>query len=105
MPAFPGLQPQRARARLFADGSAAVQCGTQDFGIGSATAMTQVAADGLGVALHRVVFVYGDTELPNTAAAVGSAGSGMVSSAAATTSRTPRRWGPGAPPASTPATR
>jgi xanthine dehydrogenase YagR molybdenum-binding subunit len=87
VPAFPGLQPQRARARLFADGSAVVQCGTQDFGIGSGTAMSQVAADGLGVALDRVLFEYGDTELPNTAAAVGSAGSGMVSSAvhAATT--------------------
>jgi xanthine dehydrogenase YagR molybdenum-binding subunit len=81
VPAFPGLQTQRARARLYADGSAVVQCGTQDFGIGSATAMTQVAADGLGVALDRVQFEYGDSELPNTSAAVGSAGSGMVSSA------------------------
>jgi xanthine dehydrogenase YagR molybdenum-binding subunit len=85
--AFPGLQPQRARARLYADGSAVVQCGTQDFGTGAATAMTQVAADGLGVPLASVRFEYGDTELPNTSAAVGSAGSSMVSSAvhAATT--------------------
>src|SRR5258708_31448829 len=29
VPAFPGLQPQRARARLYADGSAVVLCGTQ----------------------------------------------------------------------------
>jgi xanthine dehydrogenase YagR molybdenum-binding subunit len=87
VPAFPGLQPQRARARLYADGSAVVQCGTQDFGTGAATAMTQVAADGLGVPLTSVRFEYGDTELPNTSAAVGSAGSSMVSSAvhAATT--------------------
>jgi xanthine dehydrogenase YagR molybdenum-binding subunit len=64
-----------------------VQCGTQDFGTGAATAMTQVAADGLGVPLASVRFEYGDTELPNTSAAVGSAGSSMVSSAvhAATT--------------------
>ena len=36
VPAFPGLQPQRARARIYADGSAVVQCGTQEFGTGAA---------------------------------------------------------------------
>ena len=81
VPAFPGLQPQRARARLFADGSAVVQAATQDFGTGSATAMTQVAADGLGIAIDRARFEYGDTDFPNTSAAVGSAGTSMVSSA------------------------
>jgi xanthine dehydrogenase YagR molybdenum-binding subunit len=81
VPAFPALQPQRALARLYADGSAVVQCGTQEFGTGVATAMTQVAADGLGVALDRVRFELGDTELPNTSSAVGSAGAGMVSAA------------------------
>jgi xanthine dehydrogenase YagR molybdenum-binding subunit len=81
VPAFPGLQPQRARARLYADGSAVVQCGTQEFGTGAATAMTQVAADVLGIPLDRACFEYGDTDLPNTAAAVGSAGAGMLSSA------------------------
>jgi xanthine dehydrogenase YagR molybdenum-binding subunit len=81
VPAFPGLQPQRALARLYADGSVLVQCGTQEFGTGVATAMTQVAADGLGVPLDRVRFELGDTELPNTSSAVGSAGAGMVSSA------------------------
>jgi xanthine dehydrogenase YagR molybdenum-binding subunit len=77
VPAFPGLQPQRARARIYADGSAVVECATQEFGTGAATAMTQVAADFLGVALERVRFVYGDTDLPNSSAAVGSAGSAM----------------------------
>jgi xanthine dehydrogenase YagR molybdenum-binding subunit len=81
VPAFPGLQPQRALARLYADGSAVVQCGTQEFGTGVATAMTQVAADGLGLPLDRVRFELGDTELPNTSSAVGSAGAGLVSSA------------------------
>jgi xanthine dehydrogenase YagR molybdenum-binding subunit len=81
VPAFPGLQPQRALARLYADGSVLVQCGTQEFGTGVATAMTQVAADGLGVSLDRVRFELGDTELPNTSSAVGSAGAGMVSGA------------------------
>ena len=81
VPAFPGLQPQRARARLYKDGSAEVQCGTQEFGTGVATAMTQVAADALGVAFESVRFEYGDTELPNTSSAVGSAGAGMLSAA------------------------
>jgi xanthine dehydrogenase YagR molybdenum-binding subunit len=81
VPAFPGLQPQRALARLYADGTAVVQCGTQEIGTGVATAMTQVAADGLGLPLERVRFELGDTELPNTSSAVGSAGSGLVSSA------------------------
>lgn len=79
--AFPGLQPQRALARPYADRSEVVQCGTKEFGTGMATAMSQVAADGLGIPLHRVRFELGDTELPNTSTAIGSAGAGMVSSA------------------------
>src|SRR5258708_26536649 len=75
------MQTQRARACLYADGSAVVQAGTQDFGNGMATVMTQVAADGLGIPLDRVRFEYGDTDLPNTTATVGSAGAGMVSAA------------------------
>jgi xanthine dehydrogenase YagR molybdenum-binding subunit len=43
--------------------------------------MTQVAADALGLPLDRVRFDLGDTELPNTSSAVGSAGAGLVSSA------------------------
>jgi xanthine dehydrogenase YagR molybdenum-binding subunit len=87
VPAFPGLPPQRALARLYADGSAVVQCGTQEFGTGVMTAMTQVAADGLGIPVERVRFECGDTDLPNTAPAVGSAGAGLISGAvhAATT--------------------
>ncbi|MBV1851281.1 xanthine dehydrogenase family protein molybdopterin-binding subunit [Catellatospora tritici] len=80
-PCYQPGNPQRARARLFADGSAVVQASISDIGTGSATAMTQVAADGLGVPLERVRFQYGDSDLPNTAAAVGSAGAGMVSAA------------------------
>jgi xanthine dehydrogenase YagR molybdenum-binding subunit len=42
---------------------------------------TQVGADALGVALRDMEFQAGDTDLPNSTAAVGSAGAGMVSSA------------------------
>src|SRR4051812_15051056 len=43
----------------------------------------QVGADALGVALRDIEFQAGDTDLPNSTAAVGSAGAGMVSSAVA----------------------
>ncbi|MGW1800268.1 xanthine dehydrogenase family protein molybdopterin-binding subunit [Streptomyces sp. NPDC001984] len=78
--ALPG-NPQRARARLYSDGTAVVQAATPDFGTGVATVMTQVAADALGMPVERCRFEYGDTDLPNIAAAVGSEGSGMISAA------------------------
>jgi len=75
------MPPQRARARLFADGSAMVQTSTQEFGTGVLTMATQVGADALGIALRDMEVQAGDTDLPNSTAAVGSAGAGMVSSA------------------------
>jgi xanthine dehydrogenase YagR molybdenum-binding subunit len=81
------MPEQRARARLYADGSATVQVATQEFGTGVLTAMTQVAADGLGLGVDAVRFQAGDSDLPNASSAVGSAGAGMISAAvdAATT--------------------
>jgi xanthine dehydrogenase YagR molybdenum-binding subunit len=72
---------QRARARLYADGGAVVQAGTQEFGTGVTTAMAQVGADALGVPLSDMRFEGGDTDLPNISSAVGSAGAGMISAA------------------------
>lgn len=72
---------QRARARIYADGHAVVQAGTQEFGTGVMTAMTQVGADGLGLPLAAVRFECGNTDLPNISSAVGSAGAGMISAA------------------------
>jgi xanthine dehydrogenase YagR molybdenum-binding subunit len=72
---------QHARARVYADGSALVQTSTQEFGTGVATMMTQVGADALGVSLDAVTAGLGDTDLPNTSSAVGSAGATMVSAA------------------------
>jgi xanthine dehydrogenase YagR molybdenum-binding subunit len=75
------MPEQRARARLFADGSAVVQTATQEFGTGVLTMATQVAADALAVDVDTVTFEAGDTDLPNSTAQVASAGAGMVSSA------------------------
>ncbi|MEO3923463.1 xanthine dehydrogenase family protein molybdopterin-binding subunit [Micromonosporaceae bacterium B7E4] len=74
------ISPQRARARMYIDGSAVVEAGISEFGTGALTAMTQVAADGLGLPFDRVRFLGGTTDLPNVASAVGSAGSGATSS-------------------------
>ena len=81
VPAFPGLQPQRALARLYSDGSVEIQCGTQEFGTGVATAGTLDALAALDGPFASIRFEYGDTELPNTSSAVGSAGAGMISAA------------------------
>ncbi|MGI5216001.1 xanthine dehydrogenase family protein molybdopterin-binding subunit, partial [Plantactinospora sp. CA-290183] len=63
------------------DGTAVVEAGVSEFGTGVLTAMTQVAADGLGLPVDRMRFVGGTTDLPNIAAAVGSAGAGAVGGA------------------------
>jgi xanthine dehydrogenase YagR molybdenum-binding subunit len=75
------MPEQRARARVHADGSVVVQMATVEFGTGVLTMATQVAADALGVDPDAVRFQAGDTDLPNATSAVGSAGSGMISSA------------------------
>jgi xanthine dehydrogenase YagR molybdenum-binding subunit len=78
-PVPPFMPAQQARARVYADGSAVVETGTQEFGTGVATIMTQVGADALGLALEAVSAGLGDTDMPNTSSAVGSAGATMVS--------------------------
>jgi xanthine dehydrogenase YagR molybdenum-binding subunit len=67
--------------RLDADGSALVQSATSDMGPGTATSMTQVAADALGLTMRQVTFRLGDSVMPpapghhgsRTMASVGSA--------------------------------
>ena len=68
-------------AHLYADGTAIVQTATQEFGTGTATVMTQVAADGLGIDLQNARFEFGDTDLPTAGSPVGSNGAMMISAA------------------------
>jgi xanthine dehydrogenase YagR molybdenum-binding subunit len=75
------MRTQRARAHMYSDGTAIVQTATQEFGTGTATVMTQVAADGLGIDLGNVRFEFGDTDLPASGSPVGSNGAMMVSAA------------------------
>jgi xanthine dehydrogenase YagR molybdenum-binding subunit len=55
------------------DGSALVEAGIHDLGTGTYTVMQQVAADALGLAPEKVTVRLGDTRLPASHAAIGSA--------------------------------
>jgi xanthine dehydrogenase YagR molybdenum-binding subunit len=67
-----------AKARVSADGSVLIQCGTQDLGTGTYTILTQIAAEELGVSPNRVRVEIGDSSLPP---APGSGGSTSATSA------------------------
>ncbi|HTO61814.1 MAG TPA: molybdopterin cofactor-binding domain-containing protein [Bradyrhizobium sp.] len=63
---YPAIrQACRARVRLNVDGSLLVQCGTQDMGSGTYTALGQIAADALGIPMTKVTVELGDTWLPD----------------------------------------
>ncbi|MGA0601210.1 xanthine dehydrogenase family protein molybdopterin-binding subunit [Caulobacter sp. KR2-114] len=65
-------QPCSLRLRVEADGTALVQCGTQDMGSGTYTALARAAAEGLGLAVEQVAVELGDTELPEGPRSAGS---------------------------------
>ena len=56
--------PASARARVDADGTVTVRSAVTDIGPGTATVMTQVAADALGLPIARVRFELGDSWYP-----------------------------------------
>jgi xanthine dehydrogenase YagR molybdenum-binding subunit len=64
--------PASARARMYPDGHAEVEAGSQDLGGGTYTIMTQIAADALGIPTSRVTFRLGDTRYPETPVSGGS---------------------------------
>jgi xanthine dehydrogenase YagR molybdenum-binding subunit len=65
-------QPASAVARLLADGVIVVQAATHEFGTGTYTAMSQVAANALGVPVDRIRFELGDTDYPENPISAGS---------------------------------
>jgi xanthine dehydrogenase YagR molybdenum-binding subunit len=65
--------PGKARVTLKADGSAIVEAAAHDIGTGTYTVMAQVAADALGLPFERVAVRLGDTRLPESHPATGSA--------------------------------
>ena len=56
--------PASAQAVLYANGSVMVRTAASDMGPGTYTAMTQLAADALGVPIELVDFELGDTDMP-----------------------------------------
>ncbi len=51
-------------ARLLADGTLVLQSAVSDSGPGTATAMSRIAADALGIPINKIKFELGDTSLP-----------------------------------------
>src|SRR3984957_1029108 len=65
--------PGKARVTLNGDGSALVEAAAHDIGTGAYTVMAQVAADALGLTPDKVAVRLGDTRLPESHPAIGSA--------------------------------
>jgi xanthine dehydrogenase YagR molybdenum-binding subunit len=82
---------------LDADGTATLRCGFHEIGTGTATVLSQVVADELGVPFEAVRVEYGDTDLPIAPGAGGSAQSasvvGSIAAAADRIRRQVQRWG------------
>ncbi len=71
---FPALMFQgNARAVIRSDGTGIVEIGAHDMGQGAWTALAQIAADGLGLAIDQVEFRSGASDLPDAGIAGGSA--------------------------------
>jgi xanthine dehydrogenase YagR molybdenum-binding subunit len=64
----------RARIRSLGEGRYAVEIGAVDIGTGTWTALTQIAADALGVGIGAIELRIGDTNLPSASVAGGSSG-------------------------------
>jgi xanthine dehydrogenase YagR molybdenum-binding subunit len=63
-----------ARVRYEGDGRYAVEIGATDIGTGTWTALTQIAADVLGVGVENIDLRIGNTTLPNASVQGGSSG-------------------------------
>jgi xanthine dehydrogenase YagR molybdenum-binding subunit len=68
------LPDSRVRIRFEGDGRYAVEIGAADIGTGTWTALTQIAADALGVGVEDIDLRIGDTTLPLASVEGGSTG-------------------------------
>jgi xanthine dehydrogenase YagR molybdenum-binding subunit len=74
-------RPASASVRILADGTAVVRSAASDIGPGTYTAMTQIAADALGLPVGRVRCELGDSRMPPAPAEGGSMTVASVGSA------------------------
>ena len=87
-----GVDAAAAMVQVQSDGSVIVSSGITDMGQGAQTAISQCAAEVLGVGLDRVVFLPTDTSrIPDSGPTVASRGTIMGGSAAADAARKVRR--------------
>jgi len=98
------LPGSSATIRLGPDGRYEVLIGAADMGTGTWTALTQIAADALGVPMDRVTLRIGDTALPEAVSAGGSTGmnswgSAVVEAARRLRMRLAEEYGGTVPPA------
>jgi len=70
-----------AKAQLRVDGTATVQCASQDIGTGAYTAFTQISSEQLGVPFEKVTFELGKSDFPFGPVAGGSNSTGTVGTA------------------------
>ena len=70
-----------ASIRISADGSAVVQMGSHEMGMGTATVQAQHLAERLGLPIEKVRFEYGDTAMPMGTIAGGSSQTASISAA------------------------
>ncbi|GAA0434692.1 carbon-monoxide dehydrogenase large subunit [Acrocarpospora corrugata] len=70
--------PANLTVRLSDDGTVLIRCGLHEMGMGSATAVSQIAADALCVPMAAVTVAYGDTALPDTTTAGASSQTASV---------------------------
>ena len=75
------LLKSRALVALRDDGAAQVSAAAHDLGTGSYTIFTQIVADELNLAMHRVRCELGDNRLPVAGAAAGQSQAGSTGSA------------------------
>lgn len=76
-----GRAPSSARAVLNSDGSLLIQSATADVGVGTATIMSQVAADATGIPIEKIKFELGDSHFPPAVGQFGSLTTTSVGSA------------------------
>jgi xanthine dehydrogenase YagR molybdenum-binding subunit len=75
--------PASAVVTMYANGTVSVRTASSDMGPGTYTAMTQVAADTLGLPIEQVHFDLGDTDMPQAPVHGGSITMSSVGSAVA----------------------
>ncbi|BES70093.1 xanthine dehydrogenase family protein molybdopterin-binding subunit [Marinobacter nanhaiticus D15-8W] len=75
------LMPSKTRIRLDSDGTLTAWADMTDIGTGTYTILTQIAAEGLGLAAENVRIELGDSTYPDSSGSGGSFGAGSSGSA------------------------